>query len=242
MSAKEYKKIFSRFGAAPSSNVMFVSQFMLEPSTRRYLRSWKSPMLKASDPTKRFYAGQGQYHLLELWSCSFLKFNDLHVITLNKKGAKQLAQFFIAPIGISVHGMSKDLHAEFIWITIVQDVMENLGIEVGISIHPLAFEKAASAAVAPVGRHFVNGGFPLDILLSYLAMNFALLFLGFAFTQDVADDVHGIRWTAERNPAPTKTVLRVVVMHSREVDPDGALEVGGRHGQSITHMGDLCIR
>jgi hypothetical protein len=50
----------------------------------------------------------------------------------------QLVQFLIAPVGISIKSVREDLHAEFMWMATVQDVMEDLRVVAVISIvHPL---------------------------------------------------------------------------------------------------------
>lgn len=67
----------------------------------------------------------------------------------------------------------------------------------------------------------------LIIPVVHLAMIFALLIERFAFPQDVAEDGLG-----------ADLVPRAVEMHRREVDPHGAVKMGGRHGsQSIACIG-----
>jgi hypothetical protein len=57
---------------------------------------------------------------------------------LGKQVLMQLVQFRIAPVGISIKSVREDLHAEFMWMTTLQDVTEDLRVVAAISIvHPL---------------------------------------------------------------------------------------------------------
>uniref|UniRef100_A0A0E0F834 Uncharacterized protein n=1 Tax=Oryza meridionalis TaxID=40149 RepID=A0A0E0F834_9ORYZ len=88
MLAKEYKMIFSSFGVAPSS------------------KFWKVP-----DSMKRLYVSEGQYNLLEPWSCSFLKFDASHVVALNKKDvAEDGLGADLVPRAVEMHRREVDPH------------------------------------------------------------------------------------------------------------------------------------
>jgi len=86
----------------------------------------------------------------------------------------QHVQFFTLPVGITVQSMYEHLHAELIWITLLQD-FENPGTVFAMIIHPLPYKLEDSIMVATnkgisygLPRWIAKIFSPLSILLWWL--------------------------------------------------------------------------